>query len=145
MKSKLILFLLSFIILSSCSNTEDFQENSINQKPASEYYWYENIDNKKDSILFPVIVEIGLDIENIQGLETNNEEFRLIGVNKLYFPYTEDYIDIEGDTILFVNDYFWDFQSIMDENTNWGSDLDPETILASEKYKEKYNDENFSL
>jgi hypothetical protein len=139
MKSKLILFLLSFIILSSCSNTEDFQENSINQKPVSEYYWYENIDNKKDSILFPVIVEIGLDIENIQGLETNNEEFRLIGVNKLYFPYTEDYIDIEGDTILFVNDYFWDFQSIMDENTNWGSDLDPETILASEKYKEKYN------
>ena len=50
MKSKLILFLLSFIILSSCSNTEDFQENSINQKPLSEYYWYENIDSIKDTM-----------------------------------------------------------------------------------------------
>ena len=55
MKSKLILFLLSFFILSSCSDTKDFQETSINQKPLSEYIWYENIDNKKDSILFPEI------------------------------------------------------------------------------------------
>lgn len=78
MKSKLLFSITLLIFISSCSNYEN-EEVIINKRPLYTHEFYNGNGDKSDSLIIPQEYYLDLNLENIQGLETNEEIFRLVG------------------------------------------------------------------
>lgn len=97
---KVNLWIVALILIFSSCTDKNFKENVIIQKPLSQYEpYYGSSGNASDSLLWPLITDLELYVENIQGLETNKQNFRLAGTTASYIPLTKPYVDYEGDTI----------------------------------------------
>ena len=84
-------------LLFSCDNEV---QNEIKQRPLYEHPYYEDDDRDlNDSILIPQIIETRIVVNNIQGLETNNEFYNIEAQISQFSDYTEPIIDKYGDTI----------------------------------------------
>ena len=90
------LIVLCFLLF-SCENEV---QNEIKQRPLYEHPYYEDDDRDlNDSILIPQIIETRIVVNNIQGLETNNEFYNIEAQISQFSDYTEPVIDKYGDTI----------------------------------------------
>jgi len=90
------LIVLCFLLF-SCDNEV---QNEIKQRPLYEHPYYEDDDRDlNDSILIPQIIETRIVVNNIQGLETNNEFYNIEAQISQFSDYTEPVIDKYGDTI----------------------------------------------
>lgn len=90
------LIVLCFLLF-SCDNEV---QNEIKQRPLYEHPYYEDDDRDlNDSILIPQIIETRIVVNNIQGLETNNEFYNIEAQISQFSDYTEPIIDKYGDTI----------------------------------------------
>ena len=93
------IYLLFFLLIISCKNSDVSNDIVINQRPLYEHPWYSEEGSLNDSILIPQIIESKLYVKNIQGFETNKEYYILEAENNIYTDYTDYIVDHENDTI----------------------------------------------
>ena len=142
MKFKFLLFLTSLILLSSCSNDE-YVEVPIKQRPINTLTeWYPEGGDPSDSLLVPIIADVSLNIENIQGLKTNIDEYRLDGVLTIMLPIASPYIDFEKDTIFKPSEFSYETAFIYDESDTYYEELFSGPFSSDEEMMEIFGSDS---
>tara|TARA_B110000003_G_scaffold216984_1_gene216423 strand:+ start:875 stop:1963 length:1089 start_codon:yes stop_codon:yes gene_type:complete len=114
MKYKLLLIFIPIIFFSGCTD-EKPEVLPIKQRQINTIEdWYPNGSSPSDTLLLPIIVDAFISVENIQGLKTNKEDFRLDAITSMFLPIKTPYIDFEKDTIFNPDENFLEPAYIFD-------------------------------
>lgn len=98
MKRFLILFLFPFILYAQ----------GIDYKYQGAPYYPEEYLQKEDSLKWPIIFDISIDVKDIKGLYESQDQFFSKLVVSSYSEYDKDYISVSGDPISLIPDEFFD-------------------------------------
>lgn len=71
----------------------------IDYRYAGEPYYPEQFLSKQDSLKWPIVFDISIDVKDIKGLEENNNEFFSKLVVSSFSEYSKEFISSVGDTI----------------------------------------------
>lgn len=81
--------------------------SKIDYRYYGEPYYPEQILSKEDSLSWPVIFDISIDIKDIKGLDENKDKFFSKLVVSSFSEYDKNFISINGDTINLVPEEFF--------------------------------------
>ena len=81
--------------------------SKIDYRYYGEPYYPEQILSKEDSLSWPIIFDISIDIKDIKGLDENKDKFFSKLVVSSFSEYDKNFISINGDTINLVPEEFF--------------------------------------
>ena len=142
MKFVKLIVLTSLAVLTSCVN-DDYIEVPIKQKPLYQYEpWYGDKGDPSDSLLIPIIADTFINVENIQGLATNKDEFRLDAILTIILPLASPSVDYENDTIFKPNFPFFETSFIYDQSNTYYDEFAREPYENDDEMKEYYKSDS---
>jgi len=133
------IYLLFFLLFISCKNSDVNNDIVINQRPLYEHPWYSEEGSLNDSILIPQIIETRFNVDNIQGFETNEEYYTLIGESSMFTAYTTPISDFENDTIFDPEVSQAEIVFKYDQSETFYQTIRSQKIILDESQKEKSN------
>ena len=97
---------LFFILTSSLVFSQE-----INYKYSGEPYYPEQILNNQDSLVWPIVFDVSIDVKDIKGLDEKRHEFFSKLVVSSFSKYDLEYITNTGDTINLAPEEFFDLHT----------------------------------
>lgn len=94
---------LFFVLTSSLVFSQE-----INYKYSGEPYYPEQVLNNQDSLVWPIVFDVSIDVKDIKGLDEKKDQFFSKLVVSSFSKYGLEYITNTGDTINLAPDEFFD-------------------------------------
>jgi hypothetical protein len=135
LRIKLFAFLL--LVTIGCFAQQQGQTIDLDYKYQGEPYYPGQYLRSDDSLKWPMVLDISIDIKDIKNIDLKNDDFFAKLIVSSYSEYQKSYVSLENDTLDLSHEALF---AIYIKENNLSDDLEPIYYQNSENYEYLFYD-----